>query len=70
MVRAGTTTAPNVEADLASNAEAEQLEEALRSLPANQRVLAPVTGGRGGGPAEPPQSGLLGPVTVVMEISR
>jgi RNA polymerase sigma-70 factor (ECF subfamily) len=38
MVRAGTTTAPNVEADLASNAEAEQLEEALRSLPANQRV--------------------------------
>jgi hypothetical protein len=47
-----------------------------RVVPANQRVLAPVAGGRGGGPAEPPESGLLGPVTVVrrevklMEISR
>ena len=38
-----------------------------RAVPANQRVLAPVTaGGRGGGPAEPPESGLLGPVTLVL----
>ena len=47
-----------------------------RAVPANQRVLAPVAGGRSGGPGEPPESGLLGPVTVVrrevklMEISR
>jgi RNA polymerase sigma-70 factor (ECF subfamily) len=38
MVRAGTATAPNVETDLASSADAERLEEALRRLPASQRV--------------------------------
>jgi hypothetical protein len=32
---------------------------------ANRRVLSPVTGGRAGGAAEPPESGLLGPVTII-----
>ena len=38
-----------------------------RIAPAGRRVLSPVTGGRGGGPAEPPESGLLGPVTVMLQ---
>jgi RNA polymerase sigma-70 factor, ECF subfamily len=38
MLRAGTATAASVETDLASTADAEQLEHALRGLPAPQRV--------------------------------
>ena len=38
MMRAGTATAASVETDLASTAEAERLEDALRKLPASQRV--------------------------------
>jgi hypothetical protein len=39
-----------------------------RAVPANRRVLnTAAAGGRGGGPAEPPESGLLGPVTVVVQ---
>ena len=30
----------------------------------NRRILSPVTGGRGGASAGPPESGLLGPVIV------
>jgi hypothetical protein len=39
-----------------------------QAAPAGQRVLSPVTGGRGGGAAEPPESGLLGPVTVLRQM--
>jgi len=38
MVRSGATTAATVETDLVSTADAEQLEDALRSLPVSQRV--------------------------------
>lgn len=38
-----------------------------QQAPAGRRVLSPVAGGRGGGAAEPPASGLLGPVTVVLQ---
>ena len=38
MIRAGTATVASVEADLSSSADSEQLEAALRGLPAQQRV--------------------------------
>jgi hypothetical protein len=38
-----------------------------RVVPAERRVLSTVAGGRGGGAAEPAESGLLGPVTVVLQ---
>jgi hypothetical protein len=37
-----------------------------RLVQADRRVLSQAPGGRGGGPAEPAESGLLGPVTVVL----
>jgi hypothetical protein len=37
-----------------------------QAVPSERRVLSPVTGGRGGG-AAPPDSGLLGPVTIVLQ---
>jgi hypothetical protein len=41
-----------------------------RIAPAGRRVLSPVAGGRTGGPANPPESGLLGPVTVMRQSAR
>ena len=38
-----------------------------RIVPATRRVLSGVPAGRGGGPAEPAESGLLGPVTVILQ---